>query len=50
MPVLLSYRNQLTDLHSKSFDWFLYEGSTGTLWVKQSSDLTFTADSNITDY
>ena len=30
MPVLLSYRNQLIDLHSKSTDWFLYEGNTGT--------------------
>ena len=23
------YRNQSTDLHSTSFDWFLYEGKTG---------------------
>ena len=23
-------RNQLIDLHSKSIDWFLYEGNTGT--------------------
>ena len=30
MPVLLSYRNQLIDLNSKSLDWFLYEGNTGT--------------------
>ena len=29
MPVLHSYRNQLIDLHSKSIDWFLYEGNTG---------------------
>ena len=33
MTVLPSYRNQSIDLHSKSIDWFLYEGSTGTLWV-----------------
>ena len=25
-----SYRNQSIDLHSKSIDWFLYEGNTGT--------------------
>ena len=29
MPVLPIYRNQSIDLHSKSFDWFLYEGNTG---------------------
>ena len=29
MPVLPPYRNQLIDLYSKSFDWFLYEGNTG---------------------
>ena len=34
MPVLPSYRNQLIDLHSKSTDWFLYEGNTGIRWVK----------------
>ena len=34
MPVLLSYRNQLTDLHNKSIDWFLYEGNTYIQWVK----------------
>ena len=28
MPVLPSYRNQSTDLHSKSIDWFLYESNT----------------------
>ena len=28
MSVLLSYRNQLIDLHSKLIDWFLYEGNT----------------------
>ena len=28
MPVLLSYRNQSIDLHSKLIDWFLYEGNT----------------------
>ena len=43
-----SYRNQSIDLHSKSIDWFLYEGNTGTLCVKyfsqqlQSSD-TYTS-------
>ena len=36
MPVLHSYRNQLIDLHSKSIDWFLYEGNTGTSWVKDT--------------
>ena len=36
MPVLHSYRNQLIDLHSKSIDWFLYEGSTSTSWVKET--------------
>ena len=30
MPVFPSYRNQSTDLHSKSIDWFLYEGNTDT--------------------
>ena len=34
MPVLLSYRNQSIDLHSKSIDRFLYEGNTGIQWVK----------------
>ena len=29
VPVLLSYRNQSTDLHSKSINWFLYEGNNG---------------------
>ena len=28
--MLSSYRNQSNDLHSKSIDWFLYEGNTGT--------------------
>ena len=28
--VLPSYRNQSIDLQSKSIDWFLYEGNTGT--------------------
>ena len=34
VPVLPSYRNQSIDLYSKSIDWFLYEGNTGTKWVK----------------
>ena len=29
MPALLSHKNQSIDLHSKSIDWFLYEGNTG---------------------
>ena len=29
MPLLPSYKNQSIDLHSKSTDWFLYEGYTG---------------------
>ena len=28
-PVLLLYRNQSTDLWSKSMVWFLYNGKTG---------------------
>ena len=35
MPVLLSYRSQSLDLQCKSINWFLYEGNTGTEWVKQ---------------
>ena len=31
MPVLSSYRNQSTNLHSKSIGWFLYEGNTSQL-------------------
>ena len=27
--VLSSYRNKSIDLHSKSIDWFLYDGNTG---------------------
>ena len=34
VPVLPSYRNQSIDLLCKSIDWFLYEGNTGTYWVK----------------
>ena len=41
MPVLPSYRNQSFDLHSKPIDWFLYEGNTGTQWVKEISDRLF---------
>ena len=29
MPVLPTYRDQSVDLHSKSIDWFVYEGNTG---------------------
>ena len=29
MPVLASYSNPPIDFHSKSIDWFLYEGNTG---------------------
>ena len=33
----IKYRwNQSIDLQSKSIDWFLYEGNTGTEWVKSS--------------
>ena len=35
MPVLSSYGKQSIDLHSKSIDWFLYEGNTDTRWVKR---------------
>ena len=31
MSVLPSDRNQSVDLHSKSIDWFLYEGNTGLI-------------------
>ena len=30
VPVLPSYGNQSIDLHSKSINWLLYEGNTGT--------------------
>ena len=33
MPVLPSYRNQ------KSIDWFLYDGNTGTKWVKKECQI-----------
>ena len=39
MPVLPAYRNQSIDLHTKSIDWFLYEGSTGIYWVNQITRL-----------
>ena len=35
MPMLPSYRNQSINLHSKSIDWFLYEGNTDIEWVKE---------------
>ena len=31
--MLLSYRNQSTDLAYKSIDWFLYECYIGLIWV-----------------
>ena len=31
MPKLPSYRNESTDLHSKSTDWFLYDGNFGVM-------------------
>ena len=31
MPVPLSHRNQQSDLHNKSIDWFLDEGNTEIL-------------------
>ena len=34
VPVLPSYTIKSIDLHSKSIDWFPYEGNTGTYWVK----------------
>ena len=33
--MLPSYRNQSIDLHSKSIDWFLYEGNTDTYGLKK---------------
>ena len=38
MPVLLSYRNQLIDLHNKIIDWFLSESNTGIEWLKDISN------------
>ena len=38
MQVLPSYKNQSIDFHSKSTDWFLYEGNTGIEWVKDLKD------------
>ena len=35
--MLPSYRNQSIDLHSKSIDWFLYEGNTGINLLKEQS-------------
>ena len=32
--MLPSYRKQSIDLLCKSINWFLYEGNTGTEWVK----------------
>lgn len=32
-----SHRNQAIDLHSKLFDWLLYESNTGLCWVKTYS-------------
>ena len=34
MPFLPSYRNQSIDLHSKSIDWFLFEGNIGKMFQK----------------
>ena len=31
--MLLSYRNQSSDLEYKSIDWFLYEDNIGLIWV-----------------
>ena len=39
MPVLPSYRKQSIDLHSKSIDWFLYEGNTGIQWVNIRNEI-----------
>ena len=35
VPVLLSYKDQSIDLHSKSIDWFLYDGNSGTEWINK---------------
>ena len=40
MSVLPSYRNQSIDLHSKSIDWFLYEGNTGIHGLTQIIAMT----------
>ena len=35
MPFLPSYRNQSIDLHSKSIDWFVFEGNIGKMFQKK---------------
>ena len=37
MQVLPLYINQFIDLHSKSIDWFIYEGNFDIYWVKLTS-------------
>ena len=41
MPVLHSYRKQSINWHSKSIEWFLYEGNTDIKWVKGNFILRF---------
>ena len=36
MPVLLSYKNQSIDLHSKSIDWFLHRAALALNGLNQS--------------
>lgn len=35
MSIFLPYRNQLTDFHCTSVDWFLYKFNIGLKWVKE---------------
>ena len=43
MLVLPSYRNHSIDLLCKWIDWFLYEGNTGTWWVKSKLQIIHVA-------
>ena len=45
--MLPSYRNQSIDLQSKSINWFLYVGNTGTKWV--NGTVNFFAKHSLTD-
>ena len=42
-----SYRNQSIDVHSKSIDWFLYDGNTGTYWAKVSVQILKMSNSKV---
>ena len=44
MQVLPSYKNQPIDLHSKSIDWFLYEGNSDIWWANHIIFSCFTVN------